>query len=128
MSPTAGDTLPILSGIAIRDGAGINLTDAVTRTVQIRRSDGALILGTPTLGNQTTAPGSWTREWLAGEMDLPGVYTVALEVEWTAGRIETFGESSFRVKRQLDTGPAYVPAPPPAVVDNGDGTATVTWS
>ena len=108
MSPTAGDNQPDLAGTATTDGVGVSLTGAVSLVVKIRRPDGSLILGVPTLGDQTTAPGSWSRPWAADERALPGVYQTALVVEKPAGRFLTYGPASDRVGPAL-TGPAFVP-------------------
>jgi hypothetical protein len=98
---TAGDNEPTLRGVVTDNGVGRNLTTAVSLVVKIRKPDGVMILGAPTLDDQTTSPGSWYRLWGTGERDMPGVYWAALRVEEPAGRFLTYGPVAERVDPQL---------------------------
>lgn len=120
----AGDTTPALTGTATSAGVGVDLSTAVSAAVHIVRPDGTLITREST---HTGATGAWSLPWLVSELDLAGVYQTELQVEWPDGTVQTFGPSSFRVVPQLDgSTPPF--APPLTVVDNGDGTSTLTWS
>jgi hypothetical protein len=110
----AGDTTPALTGQATSAGVGVDLTSSVSVEVHVVRPDGTLITRAPVYAGTS---GAWSLAWLAGELDLAGVYVTELEVTWPAG-LQTFGPGSFRVHPQLDTGPAYVP-PTDTILDGG---------
>ena len=115
----AGDTKPDLE-----DTVGVDLTGA-TVAIHVRTPAGTLINRAPVVAAGTT--GAWSLPWLVSELDVPGVYVSEVQVDRPDGSIQTFAGPSFRVKPQLDgSTPPF--APPLTVVDNGDGTSTLTWS
>lgn len=117
---TAGDTKPDLS-----DTTGVDLTGATTVTVHVRTPAGTLITRAATVPAGTT--GAWSLPWLVSELDTPGVYICEVQVERGDGSVQTYPGPSFRVRPQLDgTTPPFVA--PLTVVDNGDGTTTLSWS
>ena len=98
MSWHAGDTDPALTGAATDAGVAVNLTPALSCLVHVERPDGTLISRAPTVAVGTT--GAWSLPWQATEL-IAGVYSVELEVTWSAGHVQTFGPVSFRVDPQL---------------------------
>ena len=98
MSWHAGDTDPALTGQATDAGVAVDLTSALSCLVHILTPWGTLISRAPTVTVGTT--GAWSLPWQVGEL-IEGVYSVELEVTWSAGHIQTFGPSTFRVDPQL---------------------------
>lgn len=108
MNWTANDLEPPLTGNVM-----VDLTAATTVTVHIRRPDGTVIGRAVTLGDQTAAAGSWSMPLVAGDLSLPGGYTVEIEAMWQADRPQTFRQPSFQVGRELIPGPIVPPESPP---------------
>ena len=94
----AGDTDPALTGQATDAGGNVNLTPALSCMVHVQRPDGTLISRAPTVAVGTT--GAWSLPWQTTEL-IEGVYSVELEVTWSAGQVQTFGPATFRVEPQL---------------------------
>lgn len=98
---TAGDLEPSLMGTTLNGTTPVDLTAATTVVAHIRRPDGTIINRAVTLGNQTTAPGTWSLPWVTGDLASPGGYSVEVEVMWPGSRPQTFGSASFQTARQL---------------------------
>ena len=104
---TVGDLEPDLAGTALDGTTPVDLTGATTATAHIRRPDATVISRAVTLGDQTTAPGTWTLPWVAAvppdvdDLSVAGGYTVEIEVMWPGDRPQTFGGASFQVARQI---------------------------
>ena len=105
---TQGDLEPALAGTVLDGTTPVNLTSATTVTAHIRRADGSVISRAVTLGNQTTAPGTWTMAWVnvAGppvdnDLSVEGTYTVEIEAVWATDRPQTFTGGTFQVARQI---------------------------
>lgn len=125
---TVGDLEPALTGTAkgkVRsdhptlsdaeftalDPAPVDLTAATDVVAHIQRADDSIISRDVVLGDQTTAPGSWTLAWVDTDPDavppvvtdlfVAGGYSVEIEVTWPGGRPQTFPGASFQVARQI---------------------------
>ena len=104
---TEGDLEPPLAGTVLDGTTPVDLTAATAVTAHIRRPDSTVISRVVTLGNQTTAPGTWSLAWVAatppavGDLSVAGGYTVEIEVTWPGSRPQTFGGASFQVARQI---------------------------
>ena len=108
---TESDLEPALAGTALDGTTPVDLTSATTVTAHIRRPDGSVISRAVTLGDQTTAPGTWTLPWVAADPDatpptiadlsVAGGYAMEIEVTWPGGRAQTFAGASFQVARQI---------------------------
>jgi hypothetical protein len=101
MTWTQGDLEPPLAGTILDGTTPVNLTAATSVTAHIRRDDGTIISRAVTLGNQTTAPGTWTLPWVIGDLSCAGGYTVEVEAMWPGARPQTFGDVSFQVARAI---------------------------
>jgi hypothetical protein len=95
----AGDTDPALTGQATDGGVAVDLTPALSCAVHILTPWGTLISRAPTVAVGTT--GAWSLPWQTTDLANEGVFTVELEVTWSAGHVQTFGPSTFRVDPQL---------------------------
>lgn len=85
-----GDTWPPLRGRA-SDGTGgtIDLTAAGT-ILFLAKSGATLITGNVAVINPPDVDGfNWSYTWGSGDTDIPGDYSVELEVHWDATKIET---------------------------------------
>jgi len=104
---TAGDLEPALAGTTLDGTTPVDLTSATSVTAHIRRPDGSVISRAVTLGNQTTAPGTWTLPWVAAvspavdDLSVAGGYTVEVEAMWPGARPQTFAGASFQVLRAI---------------------------
>ena len=101
MSWTQGDLEPPLSGTILDGTTPVNLTAATSVTAHIRRADGAVISRAVTLGNQTTAPGTWTLPWVVDDLSVAGGYALEIEAVWAGNRPQTFAGASFQVARAI---------------------------
>ena len=104
---TQGDLEPALSGVVLDGVTPVNLTTATSVTAHIRRPDGTVLSRAVTLGNQTTAPGTWSLPWVAAvppapeDLSVAGGYSVELEAVWAGNRPQTFSGATFQVARQI---------------------------
>ena len=104
---TQGDLEPPLTGTVLDGTTPVNLTTATTVTAHIRRADRTVISRAVTLGNQTTAPGTWTLPWVAAvspavdDLSVAGEYAVEIEAVWATDRPQTFTGGTFQVARQI---------------------------
>jgi hypothetical protein len=107
MAWTQGDLEPPLTGTILDGTTPVDLTTATTVTAHIRRADGSVISRAVTLGNQTTAPGTWTLPWVAAvppavdDLSVAGGYAVEIEAVWVGDRPQTFAGASFQVARAI---------------------------
>ena len=104
---TQSDLEPPLTGVVLDGTTPVNLTAATTVVAHIQRADRTVISRAVTLGNQTTAPGTWTLAWVAAtppavdDLSVSGRYAVEIEVTWGGNRPQTFAGGSFQVARQI---------------------------
>jgi len=105
---TVGDLEPALAGVVLNGTTPVDLTAATTVTAHIRRADRSVISRAVTLGNQTTAPGTWTLPWVnvAGppadnDLSVEGSYAVEIEAVWSGSRPQTFAGGTFQVARAI---------------------------
>lgn len=96
---TVGDTAPALTGTVNAD-----LTSA-SLIVHIARPDGTVISRAGTI--VSAVAGTWSFQLVAGDLTLPGVYRVEVEVTFSGSNIQTFafdasGQSvTFSVRDQI---------------------------
>ena len=103
------DTEPALAGVAtdVTNPAApvpINLSTATDVTLHVTRPDLTVISRVVSQGNQATAPGTWTLAWQTGDLSVPGLYSVELQITWSPGRIHTVpgdNNARFRVTQEL---------------------------
>jgi len=104
---TVGDLEPALAGTVLDGTTPVNLTSATAVTAHIRRADRSVISRAVTLGDQTTAPGTWTLPWVAAvppavdDLSVAGEYAVEIEVMWPGDRPQTFAGGTFTVNRAI---------------------------
>lgn len=81
--------------------APVSLADATAATAHVRRADLTVISRDVVLGDQVTAPGTWSMAWVVGDLSCSGTYTGEVEVMWPGIRPQTFGPASFPVAREI---------------------------
>jgi len=101
MSWHVGDLEPPLAGTALDGDVPVDLTTATAAVANIRRADGTVISRAVTLGNQTTAPGTWTLPWVVGDLSCAGGFNCEVEAMWPGARPQTFGPDTFQVAHQI---------------------------
>jgi hypothetical protein len=107
MAWTQGDLEPALAGTVLDGATPVDLTTATAVVAHIRRADGTVISRAVTLGDQTTAPGTWTLPWVAAvepaaaDLSVAGGYAVEIEATWPTDRPQTFAGASFQVARAI---------------------------
>lgn len=94
---TTNDLEPPLSGTALSGTIPANLSLALSVVAHVQRADTTTFSRAVVLGNQTTAPGTWTLPWAAGDLSVSGGYMVSVVVTWGTGRPQTFGPARFPV-------------------------------
>jgi len=107
MAWTQNDLEPPLTGTILNGTTPVDLTTATAVVAHIERYDGSVLSRVVTLGNQTTAPGTWSLAWVAAvppavaDLSVAGTYAVEIEVTWPTNRPQTFAGGSFQVARQI---------------------------
>jgi hypothetical protein len=101
MSYTQSDLEPPLAGTALNGITPVDLTTATTVVAHIKRPDWSIISRAVTLGNQSTAPGTWSLPLVLGDLSMAGWYTVEIETMWPGTRPQTFAGASFPVAPQI---------------------------
>jgi hypothetical protein len=90
---TVGDTAPALTG-------SVN-TDVTGATVELHiKKPGGEVLTKPA-AIVTAATGAWSYEWAADDIDEAGPWEVEAQVTFIGPKVQTFGPSSFYVRRQI---------------------------
>lgn len=98
---TVGDTAPDLTGTFNADGTG------ATGVAHVARPDGSVFSHAVTFSSPTPTSTSWSMTLVDGDLSLPGVYRVELEVTFSNGKHQTFyydtagTYSNFTVRDQI---------------------------
>lgn len=100
---TVGDTEPPLEGTCLDGIEPVSLVTAVATVAHVRRPDGSVfsraVVPDP---DQVANKGVWTMALQSGDLTMVGrKWKVEIEVEWAAGRFQTFGPEDFPVKAAI---------------------------
>ena len=105
-----GDLEPALTLQLLSDGQPVSIHQAMNATVVVRAQRGAT---TPKVRRQGTILDQNTAQtrglvklvWQPGDTDTAGTYYVEVEIEWTAGRKQTFpGDGYALMNIEADLG------------------------
>jgi hypothetical protein len=91
------DLEPPLIGTVLDGNVGVDLTDATSVVVNIRRFDGTIVSRDATPGDQVNEPGSWSMAWVDGDTSVVGACVTEVDVEQPSGRHRTFGTATFSI-------------------------------
>lgn len=99
---TVGDTARDLSGhVTSTVGtvtSNVDISSASSVEIHIERPDHTVISRDVT---HSGTDGSWSMPWQTGDLTLKGTYSIEIQVTWGDGKIETFGEASITVRKQI---------------------------
>src|SRR4051812_18913787 len=90
---TVGDTSPALTGSVNADVTGASIE------LHLKKPGGQVITKDATIVSATT--GTWKCEWAEGDIDEAGPWEVEAQVTFVGPKVQTFGPSSFYVRRQI---------------------------
>jgi hypothetical protein len=83
---TVGDTAPTLTGTVSADLTGSSIE------VHIRKPDGTAVTRAGTI--VSPSGGTWSLALVAGDLSLPGLHRIEVQVTFSGGAIQTFADDT----------------------------------